>query len=70
MLSAKNPALVVAVVLASVTVPTLILPPEFKTTLPPVNVLDPNVQPPTEPLAACKLVAFRSPCNSTAEAVI
>ena len=32
-------------------------------------MLAPNVHPPTDPLAACILVAFKSPDNCTAEAV-
>ena len=70
LLSAKKPALVVAVVDAFATVPTLMLPPELRVTLPPVKVFAPSTQPPIDPLAACKLVAFKSPANSTADAVI
>ena len=48
-LSAKKPALVVAVVVAFATLPTFIEPPEFKVTFPPVNVELAIVQPPISP---------------------
>ena len=69
-LSAKKPLLVVATVEALANEPTFIEPAEFKTTFPPVKVVVPSTQPPIDPLSACKLVASRSPCNCTAEAVI
>ena len=41
----------------------LILPAELNTTLPPVKVVVPSTHPPIDPLAACKLVAFKSPAS-------
>ena len=52
LLSAKNPLLVVATVVASAKVPTFIEPAELNVTLPPVNVSVPSTQPPIEPLVA------------------
>ena len=48
-LSAKKPALVVAVVVAFATLPTFIEPAEFKVTFPPINVELAIVQPPISP---------------------
>ena len=48
-LSAKKPALVVAVVVASATLPTFIVPAELNWTFPPVNVELAIVQPPISP---------------------
>ena len=63
--SAKNPELVVVTVVALVTDPIFMLPPEFKVTTPPVNVLDPITHPPISPI-----VAETDPENNALLAVI